>query len=82
MSENFIIRETVDSSGHRVIVYEFPGTEGQRPSRPDAAAAPRRRSTRGRIATNSFIKVTFESRRAGGSGASNAEGSGGSPSVS
>ena len=47
MPQQFRIKETIDSRGHRVIVYEFLGTRGAR-----------KRKSRW---SDSFIKVTFES---------------------
>lgn len=59
MSEKqFIIRETVDDKGHRVIVYEFP----------EADSTPGKKPLGGRhrrMPASSFIKVTFESPRSG-----------------
>ena len=56
MHDKFIIKETVDPEGHRVIVYEFkeaPSTGRPRPPR----------SRRRRLPSSSFIKVTFEGNR-------------------
>lgn len=52
MSENFIIRETIDADGQRVIVYEFPDGD----TRQVPAAGKGRRS---RMPRSSFIKITF-----------------------
>ncbi len=59
MSEKqFIIRETVDDKGHRVIVYEFPEADASPANKPLG-------SRRRRMPASSFIKVTFESPRSG-----------------
>jgi hypothetical protein len=50
MSEEFRIKETIDANGHRVIVYEFFGSEARGRTR-------RKKKNDGRA---SFIKVTFE----------------------
>jgi len=53
MAKEFIIRESIDAEGHRVIVYEFPGATAARARRKPAGP-------RSRIPRSSFIKVTFE----------------------
>ena len=53
MSEKFIIKETIDSDGQRVIVYEFPGGSTRK-------VTGNGKGRRSRVPGSSFIKITFE----------------------